>query len=488
MLACEQRAFAKGIGVAELIDRVGYRIAQALHASFSEVGTIVAYVGKGHNAADAFVALTYLSQWGWDTWIEPAYSLGDVREETQKKWTVWQSREPFIKSENTPKKRPLVFLDALLGIGASGDLKAPIRPMAARLMREARENQGMIISLDVPSGMCANTGKLAEGGVHADMTLCVGAVKKGLLEPCAQGWSGAVECVRVEGIEPMERREGLWLNGKAGLIDLLPLVLPTQSKWDNKKIGIVAGSRGMLGAAQLASMGALRAGGGLVTLFCLEESYPFLAASMPSEVMVRPVKSYLDLLDFQMDSWGIGPGLGREKTACLRLLLEQLKNQRARIVLDADGLFSISPVCDILPAEWICTPHAGEMARLCPELCALSPLEQAQVFARKNKACLLLKGVHSQIIQQGKGLFVNTTGHGGMATGGMGDVLCGILATFLAQGIDPFHAARLGAWVLGRSAQRRIYLDGIHPRTLLPRDVLEGLGGAFYELDSLRTL
>jgi ADP-dependent NAD(P)H-hydrate dehydratase / NAD(P)H-hydrate epimerase len=247
------------------------------------------------------------------------------------------------------------------------------------------------------------------------------------------------------------------------------------------RVGIVAGSRGFAGAATMCAWGALRSGAGLVEVFVPESIYEIVAAAAPFESMVKPVKSYRDLIEKEIDVWGIGPGLGKDNATEIIELIQRAENP---MVLDADALNIISANVSILKncrGPRLLTPHPGEMKRLAGDQ-KISRAELAKRFTSEFPVTLLLKGSRTVVAESGKGISYNTTGNPGMATGGMGDVLTGVCAALLAQNLSPFDAARLGAWVCGRAAELALFNNGESEQSLLPRDVLTNLGRAFREL------
>ena len=231
----------------------------------------------------------------------------------------------------------------------------------------------------------------------------------------------------------------------------------------------------------MTSHGALRAGAGLVEVFVPEEIYEIVASAAPMESMVKPIKSYCDLLKQKTDVWAVGPGLGKSRAAQVLELIEKAKQP---MVLDADGLNILSEKMSALrrcKGERLLTPHPGEMKRLFPD--HKGPrAEIATKFCNRFAVTLLLKGSRTIVAQRDRSLSYNTTGNPGMATGGMGDILTGVCAGLVGQGLSLYDAARVGAWLCGRAAEMAIFNNGQSEQSLLPRDVLDHLGDVFKEL------
>jgi NAD(P)H-hydrate epimerase len=243
----------------------------------------------------------------------------------------------------------------------------------------------------------------------------------------------------------------------------------------------VAGSRGFTGAAIMSSLGALRAGAGLVELFVPEEIYEILAGASAPEVMVKPVKSYADLLKEPIDVWAVGPGLGKSHA---KEILQLIRDATAPMVIDADGLNILAEDMETLKqvhGPRLLTPHPGEMQRIFPHE-KMSRAQVANEFCAKYAVTLLLKGSRTIVAESGQPLSYNTTGNPGMATGGMGDVLTGVCAAILGAKLSPNDAARLGAWLSGRAAELAVSVGHASEESLLPSDVLNHLGAAFTDL------
>jgi NAD(P)H-hydrate epimerase len=247
------------------------------------------------------------------------------------------------------------------------------------------------------------------------------------------------------------------------------------------RVGVVAGSKGFVGAALMTSQGALRAGAGLVEVFVPEDIYEVVASAAFMEAMVKRVASFRHLLKEKADVWAVGPGLGRSHAAEILELVGKLKQP---MVLDADGLNIVSEKTSVLrrcKGKRLLTPHPGEMKRLFPE--EQKPrAKTAAKFCDRFPVTLLLKGSRTIVAERGRPLSYNTTGNPGMATGGMGDVLTGVCAGLLGQGLSTYDAARVGAWLCGRAAEIAIFNGNQSEQSLLPRDVLDHLGDAFKEL------
>ena len=517
MRAAEEAAFASGVQVEALMNNAGVGVAQAVTTFFQKPGRCIVFAGKGHNAGDALFAAQCLEQCGWKIEVRLAFKEADCSDLMRKKLGDLCRRPPEIlgaipskttnagfvatlvelssgvtkqteTTQNTIVTKacpsiaaPLVILDGLLGVGAKPPLREPIRA-ACRAINQLRTTKGAyVFAVDLPTGLDTDSGKADRDCVVADFTVTIGYPKPGLAADGALNYVGRIEVVPLEELRPPETKPKEIIASPATLRGLLPRRKYNSYKNQFGRIGVVAGSKGFVGAALMASQGALRAGAGLVEVFVPEEIYEIVAIAAFMETMVKPIASYRHLLKEKVDVWAIGPGLGKSRAAEILELVEKLKQPT---VLDADGLNIVSEKTSVLrrcKGKRLLTPHPGEMKRLFPEE-QQSRAKTATKFCDRFPITLLLKGSRTIVAQHGRPLSYNTTGNPGMATGGMGDVLTGVCAALLGQGLSPYDAARVGAWLCGRAAEIAIFNDNESEQSLLPRDVLGHLGDAFKEL------
>ncbi len=477
MKAAEEAAFARGVSAEDLMETAARGIARAILAFFPNPGHLLLVVGKGHNAGDVLAAARLLAPLGWTWELDAAFPEADLAPLTARQLAALRATRPSAPPGLLPA--PLVALDGLLGIGAQGEPRAPIAAAIARLHAH-RARGAFVVAADLPSGLDADTGRATAACVTADLTVTIGYAKAGLVADLAANHVGRLALVPLPEVTAPGGDPAELLTPAA----LLPLVPPRPFEshkgiWG--RIGIIAGSRGYTGAARLCATGVLRAGGGLITLYATPDHYATLAATVPPEIMVRPVDSYADVLREPHDALAIGPGLGPDPSPAV---LELLLRFPGPAVIDADALNLLSrqPAFPAMAGPRLLTPHPGEMARLWPQERPATRRATAEEFAARHGVTLLLKGSRTVIATPGHPTAFNSTGHPGMGTGGMGDVLTGVCAALLARGIDPHDAAGLGAWLCGRAAERAIFGRGGSPESLAASDVLARLGAAFGDL------
>jgi ADP-dependent NAD(P)H-hydrate dehydratase / NAD(P)H-hydrate epimerase len=472
MRTAEEAAFARGISAEELMEQAGAGIARAIGKFFPRPGKCVVFAGKGHNAGDAFVAARCLAESGWKIQTRLIFPEEELSPLTRKELRA-------LPDHKSGTDHPTIILDGLLGLGAHPPLREPVRG-AARQINSLGKAGAYVVAVDLPSGLDGDTGAADDDCVVSDFTITVGCAKSGLVADGALDFVGRLEVVPLAKLQP-EKSDGAELATPEALRDLLRRRPYSSYKNQFGRIGIVAGSRGFTGAAIMCSLGALRAGAGLVEVFVPEEIYEIIAAAAAPEAMVKPIKSYRDLLEEPVDVWAVGPGLGKSHAA---EILPLIRDTRQPMVVDADGLNILSEDMRALKkiqGPRLLTPHPGEMKRLFPNE-NRSRADLAGEFCAKYKVTLLLKGSRTLVAEAGHPLSYNTTGNPGMATGGMGDILTGVCAGLLGAKLTPNDAARIGAWVCGRAAELAIFNGSASEESLLPRDVLDLLGAAFKEL------
>jgi NAD(P)H-hydrate epimerase len=270
----------------------------------------------------------------------------------------------------------------------------------------------------------------------------------------------------------------------ATLAPLLPRRRFDLHKGDCGRVGIVAGSPGFIGAAVLSAEACVHAGAGLVTLHVSPEVQPLVAARVTPEVMVRATRNYLEVIEGHYDALAIGPGLGTERRDEILSVIERVPHP---LVIDADALNGLAGHVELLAScagPRVLTPHPGEMARLDPSAPQRSRRATVEEFTSRFPVTLLLKGARTLVGARGKPLSYNTTGTPGMATGGMGDVLTGVLAALAGQGLELYDAARLGAWLCGRAAEIALTRDDESEESLSATHVIARVGAAFHDLRS----
>ncbi len=427
--AAEMRAAEDGHDVAELMERAGAAVAHEVLQRFPDARRIAVVCGSGSNGGDARNAARILRE------------------------------ECLDAVETTAVEQADVIVDALFGTGFHGEPRAE----AAAAIGRINAARAPVVSVDVPSGVDASTGEVAGAAVRAALTVTFHGVKVGLAIAPGLFHTGEVTIAEI-GLEPAETELRLVTPA---ILSVVPRRRPEDNKYTAGAVLVVGGSPGMTGAVCLAAEAAFRADAGYVAVAVPERSLPIVEARL-----LEPVKvTWEDALRAagKAGALAIGPGLGREPDG-LRLRDELLAGALP-VVLDADALHELEP------GDWggraVLTPHAGELGRLLGEESAwvnAHRLEAAQRGAERFGAVLLLKGADTIVAAPGQGALVCVTDAPGLATAGTGDVLTGIVAAFLAKGVEPRLAAAAAATAHGLAARRRDSQAG-----LIASDVIAAL-------------
>jgi NAD(P)H-hydrate epimerase len=425
--------------VPELMKRAGEAVAREAMRAFPHARRFAVVCGSGANGGDGRVAVQVLAAAG---------------------------REAVETDE--PEGYDVV-VDALFGTGFRG----AARPEAAAQIERMNASGAPIVSVDLPSGVDASTGEIAGAVVDAALTVTFHGRKVGLAVGPGRFHSGRIVVADIG----LERRQTHALRATEGLLRLVPQRAPRDSKYTAGVVLVVGGAPGMTSAAVLAATAALRADVGYVTL-----AVPQASLAVAEALALEPVKRGFDWADpmaslapdvERSHALAVGPGLGRtdEARGLVRALLEQTD---LPAVVDADALFELQPFAREAPT--VLTPHSGELARLLGAESAwvnAHRLEAAKASAERFGAVVLLKGADTIVQAPGVGPIVCDQAPPSLATAGSGDVLTGVIASFLAKGLEPRLAAAAGAVAHGAAAA-----SVQHQAGLVASDVVAALPAA----------
>jgi len=482
----EKRAFAEGVSQEGLMDSAGLGIGRKIAQLEPVPGTCLAYLGRGNNAGDAIVAASVLERSGWSIRARLVGSPEDFDFLPKRKWNDLAAHFQQMSSASIERRdgQRIILLDGLLGLGARPGLSDRYRQLTTELNRVRNDWNARTYAVDIPTGLSDSA--VDPDSVIADVTLTVGFSKSCLFLDEATNVVGTILVIDLPPLTeraPTDSSHNRLADAHA-LYNLVKRRPFDSHKGDFGRVGIIAGSRGFIGAGALASKAALKAGAGLVTLYATEDIYSIVAAKAETEVMVKPVTDLRQALSDRLDAIAIGPGLGRARADEVIQIIREFANP---MVVDADALNTISErpeTLSRLAGPRLLTPHPGEMSRLF-HADNLSRPEIVQRFTNEYPVTLLLKGARTLIGQRGCSLSYNSTGTPGMATGGSGDLLTGVCGALLGRRIAPYDAARLGAWLCGRAAE--LTLGNESEESMIPTDTLRYFGKAFEEIREARS-
>lgn len=503
MREIEQKAVQSGLELLRLMENAGSAAARQIREKYTVSGAPVAVVcGKGNNGGDGFVIARKLRDEGakvtvvlacGDPATDDALEMFSRIQEAEIA-IVNLETEPYIATSSI--KEASLVVDAVYGIGFHGALPDYLR----NTFRLINASDVSVVSVDVPSGFNADTGEADPDALKADYTVTFTAMKTGLASAAGREYGGDI-IVAAIGINSSLLEP--YTNEQTPItFEMVKKCFAERPADSNKgsygRLLAICGSSGMAGAAVMSVRAALRCGVGLAVSALPRSLYPIAAAQL-----CEPVFCLLDQAengDFASGACSklsgqilrasailIGCGLGTSSGA-ESLLLDCLSKATCPIVLDADGINSIAKHINILKtvhAPLILTPHPGEMARLTGlsiDQVQTNRPEIARQFAESYGVTLVLKGYQTLIASPGKPLLKNNTGNPGMATGGSGDVLAGMIASFLAQGMEPMQAAMCGVHLHGLAGDKAAARLSQH--AMLPTDMIDELGGLFLILEN----
>jgi len=497
----DRRAYATGLVPATLMESAGTNAAERIR-KLIPVKRAVVLAGKGGNGGDALVVARRLFQHGVAVRAYALCEKAGLSAETAAMADRLEEEAPgtlhFITDDLHVLNEAFTWGDcAIDGLFGSG-IDRPLSGRNAEVVRLLNAAGVQRVSLDLPSGLPSDRGGLLGEAVRADTTIAMAFLKPAHLLYPARSFCGSIEVVEVAyppevltEISPYAR-----VLQESGAKVLLPGRRPDGHKGTFGRVLVVAGSVGMSGAAILCARGALRAGAGLVTIACPRAINTSLEAAL-AEAITLPLpdeeghlaEAALPLLEeavARADVVVVGPGLSRHPTVG-EIVVALLARIKVPVVVDADGLFPLQGRLDLLLSladRVVLTPHPGELSRLIDRSADRideDRIEVSRAFACKYRVVLVLKGRPTAIGNPSGKVYLNPTGNTGLATGGSGDVLTGIIAGLLAGGASPTDAAVLGAYLHGYAADR-LACD-IAERAILPSDLVDILPTAIAEVE-----
>jgi NAD(P)H-hydrate epimerase len=479
MQAMDRRAIDElGLPGALLMENAGRAAAVALVADAQALfpGPVLVLAGAGNNGGDGYVVARILQGWGWQVTTLVLAAESRIGGDAALMLRVLQRLgstvifTPEIQDLRTQLDlcTPRLVIDALLGTG----LNTEVRGFYRDALELVAQIDARVLALDLPSGVNASDGRVMGRALKADQTLSFHHAKIGHGTRPGSDYVGDLKVLDI-GIpyllSPAETAEAeVVLLDPASARQLLPIRSARGHKGTFGHLTVVAGAPGYTGAAVLTSQAGLRSGAGLTTLLSPPGLYPLMAQKL-TEVMTRPLNAPGDCLTAehceeimafaaQTQALVVGPGLGRQPQTidAVRHLLGQ---STCPLVLDADALNALVGATELLTtlvdSVPVLTPHPGEFARLLG--CSIADVEAdrfrlARRFAVDFGVVLLLKGARTLIADPLGRVRISPSGNAGLATAGSGDVLAGLIGGLLAQGLNSFDAASLGAWLHGSAA------------------------------------
>lgn len=478
MKRCDVTTIQKiGMPSMVLMERAALSVVEELE-SF-DLTKVLVVCGSGNNGADGYAVarLLHLQNIKVDVLFVGEEQRRTIENKQQQKIAEYYGVNSVKEIENNPYT---TIVDALFGIG----LSRPLSGKYLEIIEQINQAAGEILSVDIPSGISADNGKVMGNALKATRTVTFAFRKLGLVLYPGAEYAGVVTVKDI----------GITARGFEGRFPKIYTYtrkdlerIPRRQSYSNKgtygKILVVAGSKNMSGAAYFSAKAAYRMGAGLVRIVTPEENRQILQTLLPEAIVTTYQRNQLDG-DWLTEAinWAsaivIGPGMGVSEEAKY-LLSKVLSISKVPLVIDADAITLIAKEPELLhdhEQKIIMTPHVGEMSRLTgkliPEI-ADNIIEVAEKFAAEKKVTCVLKDART-IVTEGTGyIYVNTSGNNGMATGGAGDVLTGVIVGLLAQGLREREAARLGVYIHGLAGDAAAAQKG--PYGMLADDVCDAI-------------
>jgi len=458
----------RGIPGFELMSRAGHAVFQCLRENWPKAESIAIFCGSGNNAGDGYVIAALAVQAGLTVNVyslaEPENYKGDALKAYQ---TYAKTNGAFMRFQPGQVTHADVVVDALLGTG----IDRQVTGAYAEAIEFINNSSASVVAVDIPSGLNADTGNAMGCAVKADCTVTFIALKQGLFTGQAAEYCGNIVYAS------LAVPDDIFLAVPSIVRRVLRAPLPRRNRCAHKgdcgHVLIIGGDLGYTGAVRLAGEAALRMGAGLVSIATRPEHASLMNLNRP-ELMCHGVENSAQLAALleKVDVLVIGPGLGQSTWA--KALFAEVTKSAKSLVIDADALNILAHSPATKP-NWVLTPHPGEAGRLLN--CVTADIQQdrfaaASALQKKYGGVAVLKGAGTLIACEDE-TAVSTTGNPGMASGGMGDVLSGVIAALLAQGFSLPEAARQGVYIHGLAADLAAQNGG--ERGLLASDLMPHL-------------
>ena len=461
---------AYGTSSKMLMAEAGRKISHFVCNNIRNIKTITIVAGKGNNGGDGFATAFYLNNYDYHVTIFSIYDIHSLSKESLHFYNECRKNDiSIIFNSNPPSKHEAadLIIDSILGIGFKGELKENIKQWSLWINRFP-----VILSCDMPTGVDSDSGKVSMGAVRANYTIAMGYPKIGSLMEPGKSHSGLISSVDIGFPKKLNELSGTkWeiITEKYVKKVLRPLDKSTH-KYKQGKVLILAGSDGMTGAAYLATIGALRSGCGLTKTFApssLKDVYEkkitegMTIACEDTGLGYFTKKNYTQIMDHVdwADAILIGPGLGKNSDTVELLEMIYLDVEKP-MVIDADGFepfYSNNKLIKKLKSKCVLTPHLGELSNLIgidSRLIKKDFIKHIEKITLSEFGILVAKNAPT-LISNGKHGFINSTGNPGLATAGTGDVLSGIITSFISQGYGLIESAIIGVYIHGYAADKK---------------------------------
>lgn len=449
-----------GISLYDLMKRAGFATYQLFTRYYSHTNHVLVLCGSGNNGGDGYIAAALIKQAGYAVQVisvgDHEKLSGDARQAKQEWLSTGDTIDDIAALEKALTESD-VIIDGILGTGLKGDVRADIAEIISKVNNaKVNHTHKPVIAIDIPSGLCADTGAMLGASIQADRTITFIGVKRGLVTGKARDVVGVLHfsSLDVSGLFASVVTTNIRTLDLDHEIDQLPKRNATSHKGDHGRLVCVGGNLGYSGAIRLCAMAGVRSGAGLVSCLCHPSSLLAVQVTMPEVMALSIEESVTKAVNDKLtsaDVIALGPGLGQNEWATM--LFKQIQGMNVSKVFDADALNLLAKTPDY-DAQRVLTPHPGEASRLLGVTTAEIERDRYQAIVdlqARYGGVVVLKGAGT-LIYDGESLDVCRSGNPGMASGGMGDVLTGVIAALVAQGLSLATSARLGVILHSKAA------------------------------------
>lgn len=490
MKQCDQDTIQKiGIPSMVLMERAALAVVNAVYDEKWDLSSVLVLCGSGNNGGDGFAVARILVERNVPVTVAFVGNDASMTEETKIQRKICETCG--IKCVSNFKQREYTtIVDAIFGIG----LSRTVQGNYAQIIDWINQQEAHVVAVDIPSGICADSGKKLGTAVKADLTVTFAYQKIGLLLYPGAQYCGRIICseigIQMERFADMKVKHFIYCKED---LRKIPQRAPYSNKGTYGNVLLIAGSEGMCGAACLAAMAAYRSGSGLVRVFTPSCNRTVIQSYLPEAIVTCYEEKEFQAEKLQAalvwaDAAAIGPGLG-QSTAAARILQYVMDNFEKPLVADADALNLLAKEKKLLrkrKGNLIITPHIGEMMRLTGQEkqdILENLIQTAKEFAWTNQVICVLKDART-VVSDGEKVYINISGNNGMAVGGSGDVLTGLLAGLLAQHMELFEAATVGVYLHGLAGDAAREQKGTY--AMLAGNIAASIGDVLKELEDFR--
>ena len=470
----EQEQFLKRNSYS-FMQKAGVQVFKFINNRFKNKRSIIVLCGPGNNGGDGFVVARHLMDYGYPVKV---YIFTGVDNYKGDALTALKEYKGELKKINLFKlQKNALIVDAIFGIG----LKRNIKGILSKVFRKINQSKNPVVSVDIPSGVCSNTGEVLGNAIKADFTIAFHRKKIGHILGFGKQFSGRLKVADI-GFAKRRAKTRCYENSPDLWVKYFPWKKSFGHKYSRGRVIIYGGQKEFTGATILSAQAALRTGTGSVKIVCSKDTLPIYSVKFPS-VLKTEINSIFQLENFlkkeKITSFLIGPGSGSNKKIkeITKLILKKVKY----VVLDADALTcfqdDLKTLYSLLDKNKIITPHSGEFHKIFPNIKKnLNNIDKAISAVKLIKSNIILKGSSTVIVSHNRRIVINDHASSELAVIGSGDVLSGLVVSLIGQKkINPFLAGCAATWLHGDIAKH-------YGKGLIAEDLVHGMSGALKRL------